>query len=154
MKSMMFGITVVAMMAAVSACGGGGSGDGGACPTSEPASCITGGSGEWSVHETASTSSSYCIASNGEISDYTITVTQTGCRISVVADGNTFNGFIDGNRICWTGSYPDNGGTTTIENMSLTVNDAGTEFSGSSSWTWTDGVGTCNGTTTTQGEKT
>ena len=146
------GVAMFGMVVVLSACGGG-SGGGGGCPTTEPESCITGLSGDWNITDDVSTSAQYCASSDGQRNIYTVTVTQTGCSLTVTSGGQTLNGFIDGNSLCWTGSYEENGGTTTIVDMDLTVNDAGTEFSGSSSWTWTDNIGECNGQTSTQGEK-
>jgi len=146
-------IIAAAVVFLVAACGGGGGG-GGSCPTTEPTSCITGLSGTWTVTDTVHTSSDYCSGADGFTSVYTVTVTQVGCAITVViADAGTFHGFVDGNTLCWTGSYPFNDGTTTITGMSIQGNDAGTAFDGSSSWTWTDGFGNCEGTTTTTGTK-
>jgi len=151
MKKLAF-VMVASLAVSLCACGGGGSG--GTCPTTEPASCIMGLSGEWTVRDTVHTSSDYCSGADGFTSTYPVTVTQTGCRITVeIPDVGTFNGFVDGNTLCWTGDYPFNDGTTTITGMTITGNDAGNAFEGSSSWTWTDGIGNCEGSTTTEGTK-
>lgn len=151
MRKVAFAV-VVSIVAALSACGGGGGG--GACPTTEPTSCITGLSGTWSVTDVVHTSSEYCEGADGFTRTYNAVVTQTGCRLTVAIAGvGTFNGFVDGNTLCWSGSYPFDDGTTTITGMTIQSNDAGTTFSGESSWTWTDGVGNCEGTTTANGTK-
>ncbi len=148
----MIGMATMAMIAALSACGGGGSGGDG-CPTTEPTSCITGLSGNWDVSDVTSTSSEYCIDADGSTTTYTAEVTQSGCRLTVEIAGNVFAGFVDGSTLCWSGSYPFNDGTTTLTSMEVTANAAGTSFTGSASWTWTDGVGNCEGTSSSQGFK-
>jgi hypothetical protein len=85
--------------------------------------------------------------------DYkTYVVTQNLCSITVAAGGSTFYGTINGNTLSWSGSYPDEGGTITLT-VSLTTNNAGDYFSGSSSWTWSDGFDSCSGTTSVTGNK-
>ncbi len=154
MKNLAF-VLVASLAVALSACGGGGGGSGGACPSTEPASCITGLSGEWEVTDTTSTDSEYCSGADGFTNTYTVTVTQVGCALTVVVPGaGTFSGFVDGNTLCWSGSYPFMDGTTTITGMTLESNSTGTAFTGSSSWTWTDGIGNCEGSTSSTGSKT
>jgi len=81
---------------------------------------------------------------------YTYAVTQSGCNITVVPQGTTlqFSGTVNGNQLSWSGSYPESGGTTTINSLTLTVSADGNTFTGSSSWTWrSSGGSTCSGTT-------
>jgi hypothetical protein len=144
-------VLAVLIVTALSACGGGGSG--GQCPTTEPTNCIAGLSGEWTVTDTTHTSSDYCSGADGFTNTYTVGVTQVGCAITVDTPVGTFHGFVDGNTLCWSGSYAFEGGTTTITGMTIQSNDPPTTFDGSSSWTWTDGVGNCEGSTTTTGTK-
>lgn len=120
-----------------------GSGPGLLAPTSD----LT---GTWSISETVDATA--C----GEgiyDDDYTAAVVQNGNTLSVTIGGLVFNGTISGSRVSWTGSFPEDGGTTTITSMTLTVDPAGDALSGSSTWRWTDGVDTCSGTTTVAGSK-
>lgn len=105
--------------------------------------------GTWSISEVVDASD--C----GEgiyTTTYSITVTQSGSSISVVTPVGTFSGTVSGNSLSWTGSYPEDGGTTTID--SLTGNLSGSTISGTSSWSWTDGAFSCSGTTTWTGTRT
>ena len=71
-------------------------------------------------------------------------ITQDDVNISVLTSlGDTFAGTVNGNIAEWTGSYDERGGTTTITDLSLVV--SGDSVSGNASWTWTDGVDSCNG---------
>ena len=77
--------------------------------------------------------------------DGTVVITQTGDNVEVVDsyNGAVYTGTVSGTNYTMSGSYPDEGGTTTITiNLSLTSNT-----SGSGSWTvhWTDGTYNCNG---------
>ena len=63
----------------------------------------------------------------------------------------TFSGQICGNTLTWVGSYPEDGGTTTINLMTATI--SGNSFSSSSNWSWTDGVDSCSGTTSSVGTR-
>lgn len=152
MKRITVSLVIVAFLTALSACGGGGGG--GACPTVEPTTCVTGLTGEWLVTDVVHTGSDYCSGADGFTSTYPVDVTQAGCAITVDISGvGTFHGFVDGNTLCWSGNYPFDGGTTTITGMTIQSNDPPTTFDGSSSWTWTDGVGNCEGTTSANGVK-
>ena len=83
---------------------------------------------------------------------YTIGVAQSGSNITVTADGLTFSGTLSGNQLVWSGSYPEDGGTTTA-NVTMTIASDGNSLSGSSTWSWTDGIDSCTGTSTFSGVK-
>ncbi|NOY44626.1 MAG: hypothetical protein GXP50_04120 [Deltaproteobacteria bacterium] len=125
--------------------GNGGSGDGGSEGSVDGTTGdVADVSGSWTVHETVDGSD----CGEGTTSDsYTIAVTQNGTQLAVTAQGNTFAGTVSGNTLSWTGSYPEEGGTTTITSLHLTLDAAGTSGGGTVSWTWTDGTETCSGTT-------
>src|SRR5215470_1835943 len=134
-------IVQVFLVLAVAACGGGGGGGsvaGGGGAGGPPASV----GGNWTVTE-ASTSNTCGDPVNPP---YAITITQNGGSITVATPAGTFSGSLNGQVLNWSGSYPDNGGTTTINSLSATV--SGGTFNGTSNWTWTDGKTTCGGTTT------
>ena len=83
---------------------------------------------------------------------YTMTITQSGNDITVLVSGLAFTGTLEGNRLRWSGSYPEEGGIITA-NVDLTISDDGNSLSGSSSWTYTDGLFSCSGTTQVSGVK-
>lgn len=83
---------------------------------------------------------------------WTAQVSQTGVSISILdSAGDTYQGTVSGNTASWTGSFPDDGGTTTITSLTLTI--SGDTISGSSTWTWTNGVDNCSGTTQIQAQR-
>ncbi len=122
-------------------CGGGGGG-GEAAPTpSQPTGNCSWVAGTWHTYETE-----YAEACGSGVYNLErqYVVSQDGCAISVSVDGQTFSGTVNDNIIQWQGSYPDDGGTTSAS-ISLTV--SGSDLTGSTSWTWSDGHETCAGTT-------
>jgi hypothetical protein len=103
--------------------------------------------GTWSITEVVSTSG----ACSSGTDTYTATVTQSGTSITVNIGGLTYGGTLSGNSLSWSGSYPEDGGTTTTS-ISLTF-ASNSSLSGSSSWSWTDGMESCTGTSTISGSK-
>lgn len=74
-----------------------------------------------------------------------IAVTQDLSSITLLtSSGESFSGTVNGDIIEWTGSYPENGGTTTYTSTSLVA--SADEAAGNAAWTWTDGTDSCNGT--------
>ncbi len=134
--------------AALAACGGRGGGGGGGGSCTAGTTCVN-VAGTWTTTEMVDATA----CGNGNYTDYgTYTVTQSGssCNLTVTdATGNSFSGAINGSQVCWSGSYPTSGGTTTIRSLMLSV--SGDSLSGTASWTWTDGSTTCSGTTRTTG---
>jgi hypothetical protein len=72
-------------------------------------------------------------------------VSQSGNTISVSTPVGTFSGTFSDDQISWSGSYAQSGGTT-VSNTSLTVNSVCSTLSGTATWTWSNGVETCAGT--------
>jgi hypothetical protein len=74
-----------------------------------------------------------------------IVITQDDSAISLMmSTGNTFSGTVNGDIIEWTGSFEERGGATTFTSLSITA--SGSSASGNATWTWTDGIDSCNGT--------
>lgn len=115
-------------------------------------------SGTWTITETTSTSSSFCAGDDGVTRTITVTVVQSGSNITVTvgSDGGELAGAVFSGSICadisdWSGSYEDDGGTTTVTGADITATD--TSFTGTTTWTFTDGTNSCTGTTTLTGTR-
>lgn len=134
------------------ACGGGGGGGdsgGGKAPQTSCANVA----GTWNTTEQVNATA----CGEGTYTEsLTYNVSQDGCNITVAPQGTNliFNGTVNGNQISWSGSYPEEGGTTTITSLTLTLSSDGNTFSGSNSWTWSDGASRCSGTTNVSGSRT
>ncbi len=127
----------------LAACGGGGGGG-------DPQPPEVDLSGSWEITEVVSSSTNQC--DDGPQAPYTVQVDQDGNGLTVTAPAGRFTGTISGRTVSWTGSYPEDGGTTTIRSMSLQA--TATSLTGSASWSWTDGTVSCSGTTQVSGRKT
>ncbi len=79
-------------------------------------------------------------------------IAQNGNVLMVTIDGIVFTGTLSGTEGTWSGSYPEDGGTTS-EQFTVTFTNNNTMLSGGSTWTWTDGLGGCSGTSTITGSK-
>lgn len=141
----MIRFTLISLLVAIPcACSGGGS-----APALQPPTGDV--SGTWLIQEEILTASGVCAGEIGRRESYSLSVSQNGNGITVVSPAGTFNGSLNGNRIEWRGSYPEDGGTTTITGMNVTYTS--TQLSGTTSWTWSDGSTTCVGTTRVVGAK-
>ncbi len=103
----------------------------------------------WYITETASSSTSYC---DGDILTYTLTFSQSGTDITAVIsgtgtsiDGTEFTGTLCANAVNYNGSYPEDGGTTTVTSSVVKLASS-SSASGTSIWSWTDGSLSCTGT--------
>lgn len=107
--------------------------------------------GTWQITETTSSSNPDC---DGEVRVYNIEVTVSGNSISVFSPdlGTTFTGEISGNEIKWSGSFPDDGGTTTVLCAEITATSSDS-ITGSSTFEFEDGDIECSGTTSITGFK-
>lgn len=73
-------------------------------------------------------------------------ITQDGNDLTVEMENETFSGTISASTVSWQGSFAEDGGTTTILSLTLTVQEDGTEMQGNSSWRWSGGGDSCAGT--------
>ncbi len=133
----------------LSACSSGG-GD------SAPATPIGDITGSWLVTSTADATA---CGEGTYVMDYTLDVTsQSGSEISYTSKGNkkgknfsnNFTGTLSGNKLTSSGSYPEDGGTTT-GSTTLTIGSTCSYFSGTGTWSWTDGTSSCSGTSKLSG---
>lgn len=98
--------------------------------------------GSWFVDE-------FCNQQNcGEPNEsqmYNVDVVQNGTNVTLTSFQGTFFGTLSGNVLSYSGSYPEDGGTATFT-ATVTFDASVSNYSGSSSWTWTDGAFSCSGT--------
>jgi len=62
-----------------------------------------------------------------------------------------FSGTITDGQIVWHGEFPEGGGTTTVVELTVTVQ--GDSFAGTAAWTWGDGGRSCAGATEVSGTR-
>ncbi|MEL7312862.1 MAG: fibronectin type III domain-containing protein [Pseudomonadota bacterium] len=125
------------ILVTLSACGGGGGGASSDDPQPIPIPAVA---GEWQINESLTDD---CGDRDANTS-YIATVTQTGAQVVVTYGGVSRSGTMSGNELTWSGSYPEDGGTTTVSSLILTF--SGDTASGSATWSWTDGNLSCSGT--------
>jgi uncharacterized lipoprotein YehR (DUF1307 family) len=143
-KSLFLLMFMFSLIFVLAGCGGG---DGGSDGGSVNTSCVD-VSGTW--HTTWISDPTACGEMIAEESMNHV-ITQSGCNITVSDVKGTFNGTVNGNSLTWTGSYPDDGGTTT---STINLTFSSNALTGSGTWTWTNGAQSCSGTTTNiQGTK-
>ena len=101
--------------------------------------------GNWNIEERVDASE----CGEGIYNDtYRLTVTgQTASSLTINSNGNSFTGTFNGEVLSWSGSYAEDGGTTTSSLSATLSNDCDT-FTGSSIWSWNDNTFSCSGTTT------
>jgi len=107
-------------------------------------------SGDWVISAYVTTSSPYCAGDNGTTQSLYPTILQTGNNLNVTVSGANFTGTISGTTVSWSGSYPESSGTTS-ETLRGTVDNTCSSITGTTSWTWTDGFGSCSGSTSFSG---
>ncbi len=153
--------TMAILLAAFMAgCGGGGGDDGGgtAAPPAAAAKPIGDIAGVWTITETAVTSAApECMAPGNPEAIYQVTVGQpnSGNTISVLDAANpdtpsTFPGTLKGDKMTWSGSFPERGGVTTWDSVNATVAADCNTATGTSTWTYRQNAPatfTCSGTT-------
>jgi len=142
-----FHFSVLMILAILSACGGS---DGGSTPnvTKPPVGDL---SGKWQV---TGLDSSTSLACNGINYAFTATIVQSGGNLTYAGDnGSSLSGTISGNTVSMSGSFPEDGGTTTVNSLTSTVAADCNQFTGNDSWSWTDGVTSCTGTSTFTGTR-
>ena len=142
-------VLLLALM--VSACSGGG-GDGGTggnkTETNPPIGDM---SGTWQVTGTDTSSTAAC---DGVGFNVTATIVQSGSDLNVTGfRTSSLSGTISGNQMSFTGSYSEDGGTSTISKSILSITSDCNQFTGNDSWSWTDGAFSCSGTSTYTGTR-
>jgi len=94
---------------------------------------------------------------SSESNNYTAELTQSGNQVTLALLGYPLTVTVSGNVFSWTGSasIPYEEGTLTFISGQLTVASDENSFTGSFSWSWTNGTKTksCTGTTTATGTR-
>ncbi|OHB75822.1 MAG: hypothetical protein A2Z34_11125 [Planctomycetes bacterium RBG_16_59_8] len=99
--------------------------------------------GTWNVTEIADESA---FGDGFVVYEYEITISQDGVGYIVSTPEGTFDVTASGNEFWWAASYPEDGGTTTVPEIRFEVSPDYTTCSGTSSWSWTDGIESGEGT--------
>lgn len=126
---------------------GGGSDD---APVAADCTTCESVNGSWqlseSVEVTASSPAGYC---SDTMENFGLNASQINCQLTVTETSgpSSYSGQICDRTIKWTGSYPEDGGTT-VTAVTATLSADGLSLSGNSTWTWSDDTGTCKGTST------
>lgn len=136
-----FYLVLAAVLVLMFGCGGGGGGGSSDTPLDV--------AGVWTIVETSGENT--CDEPVGVVETYDVTVVQDGTDLTVTTPMGVFTGSIDGDAVEWTGSFEEDGGTTTITLMDLTVSEDGTRVTGTADWTWTNGTFICEGTMSVTG---
>lgn len=152
-------LTAILVAAFAAGCGGGG-GDGGSGAAPAPAAAIGNIAGVWAITETEITASApECAPPGNPLANYPLTVTQTGNDVTVTDASNpstptTYSGTLSGDKLTWSGSFPERGGVTTWNTVSTTVAADCNSVSGNATWTYVQdapAVFSCTGSTTFTG---
>jgi len=154
----------IMMAAVVAGCGGGGGGGSAAAPAAAAAP-IGDVSGVWAVVESDVTSPApECMTPGNPPVNYPLTVAQDTPATNAITvtdasnpDTSTnFSGTINGNKLSWSGSFKERGGTTTYNSVDLTVGTDCNALAGTTTWTYVqDAPATfsCTGKTTLSATK-
>jgi hypothetical protein len=138
-------VLFISVLLVLAACGGGGGGTVSTCVDA---------SGTWAITETGKPND--CGATTDPTYDLVVTQASGSCSITVTdPSSNVFNGTVTNNTLKWSGSYPEDGGWTTITSMTATMD--GNSLGGSANWTWSEthgGATACSGSTTFTGTRT
>lgn len=143
-KRLLLSIGLFMVLATAICCGGGGDDD------SHHTGICDDAAGTWNMTEDVDATD---CGDGTYTEDVTYTVTQSDCDITVVPGSNpglSFSGSVNGKKISWSGSWPEEGGTTTAK-INTTID--GDSISGSSSWSWSDEMDRCTGTTQITGTR-
>lgn len=155
-------LPAIVLAAFITGCGGGG--DDAPPPPKEKATPPIGQiSGDWAITESLMTASDpACEPPNNPLANYTLTIAQSGNDVTVTDAANPstptdFQGTLKGDRLTWSGSFPERGGVTTWNSVNVTVAPDCNTLSGTATWTYVqDAPATfsCTGETTFTGTDT
>jgi hypothetical protein len=154
----------IMMAAVVAGCGGGGGGS--AAAPAAAAAPIGDVSGTWAIVESDVVADQpQCAPPGNPLANYALGVAQAtpatnAITVTDAANPDTstdFSGTIIGDKLSWSGSFAERGGTTTYSAVNLTVGADCTTLSGTTTWTYVQDPAvaafSCTGTTTLSGTK-
>ena len=81
---------------------------------------------------------------------YSLRVQQQGAAISVITSTGTYDGTLQGTTLNWSGAIAEDGGTTTTQ-IQVQFADTLDSLVGSSTWSWSNGSVSCDGSSTITG---
>lgn len=114
-----------------------------------PAAPIGDISGTWDISESYTSATAGCSGYNS----YTLTTVQSGNSVTVTDNsGNVFNGTLSGDKLTWSGSYPDYPGTTS-SNVTVTIGTSCTTLTATATWSYSETGFSCSGTSTSTGTR-
>lgn len=135
-------------------------GVGGGVEGNHPTNALIDVTGSWEITETVTDASEACEQYKDQTSTWTFDAVQTVNNVTATATsgdkaGAVFTGIVQGYSIQWKGSYPFEGGTTTITDSDITVYYSvdGLSLHGSEDWEWTDDIENCDGKIEVKGGK-
>ena len=106
-------------------------------------------SGFWTIKDTPTSN-----CGDDQEASWTATITQTGSQIELNGGvGCLLKGTLHGNQLKMTGACAEDVGTTTLSDITLTVDPSLKKLTGSSTWSWTDQTDTCQGTSKLEATK-
>ena len=106
-------------------------------------------SGNWSASYTDDATECGGIITEGTVD---LLIVQTGIDLRVTSAGLYYTGTLIDTEGTWSATYRGDGGVIS-EEFTVTFTDNNTVLSGGSTWTWTDGVADCSGTSTIEASK-
>ncbi len=144
---------LAAAMAFIWACGDSGGGG----PTCVAGKSCDDVSGTWETTEHVSASA--CDDARTDYGVYTVSQDLSKCTIVFTVDEvngvnpgvGSFPGTVDGNKVCVTGGFTEDGGTTTT---TVNVTVSSDIVTGSATWSWKGQGRSCSGTTQISGTRT
>lgn len=89
------------------------------------------------------------------VAAYRLFAEQNGSSVTVTDErGRSYTGTLSGNQLIANVpfSYGEDGGTTTVSQLTINV-QSNNQLSGNSTWSWSDGFESCNGTSSFQANK-
>lgn len=133
--------------------GGGSSGGGSSGSSSGSSATCDNINGTWAGSDNVDASS----CGQGTYSDsgsMVITQAAGSCSLSIsYYDLGTWPGSVSGSSLTFSGSYPKDNGTVTLDNVDLTISQDLTTISGTITWSYTGPTKSCSGSTTISGTK-
>lgn len=110
--------------------------------------------GTWNMVITVTVGGGDCAGEEGVYPGVSVNITQAGSAVTVSGflgdPGNVLTGSVSGTNdevITISGSYPEDGGTTTATH--IWTRTSPTTMTGTESWSWTDGILNCPGSQST-----